>query len=153
MTVLFDPLDPARFRKIFGTDNYPSYTLCARTQWLEKNPELARKVARAVVRGLRHLHDRPVSETVAKLPPEYQSAEPSVDIAVIERWRHKYSRDGRFPESGYDAVMRVTAHSVEKVRLANIDARTIDTNEFLENPVLKETAPNEFTNPAEGAKP
>lgn len=153
LTVLFDPQDPARFREIFGTDDYPSYVLCARTNWLEKNPELARKVARAVLRGLRHLHDQPVTESLSKLPPEYQSADPSVDIAVMQRWRHKFSRDGRFPETGYDAVLRVTAHSVEKVRLANIDPRTIYTNEFLENPVLKQTAPNEFTKSAEGAKP
>ncbi len=130
LTVLYDPLDPVRFREIFGTDNYPTYTLCARSEWLRDNPELARKVTRAVQRGLRYLRDRPVAETVAKLPQEYRSAEAGVDIAVIERWCHKYSTDGMFPDDGYDAVLRVTAYSA-KSHMAPIDARSLYTNEFV----------------------
>ncbi len=140
LKVLFDPLDTARAREIFGTERYPSHVLCARADWLANNPVLARKVARAVLRGLRHLRDRPVAESVARLPQAYRSTEPGVDAAALERWLPMFTIDGVFPDGAdsYDAVLRVTAYSVEKLRLASIDARAIYTNEFVKAAATKD---------------
>jgi hypothetical protein len=67
---------------------------------------------------------------VRKLPPRYRS-DAETDTAAVATVLPLFSSTGAMPREGADAVRRLVAGSVEKVRTSTFDLATLYTNEYL----------------------
>ena len=111
--ILADTRTAEGLRAVFGVDDYPASCLLARDVWLRANPEIARKMARAVVRSLTWIREHSGEEILAKLPKENQVGDPAAELAAIRMAKPMYSIDGRITQPSAEAVQRVRGTSVD----------------------------------------
>ena len=129
--ILFDPLFQDSFKMAFGVDRYPSHVLYARLDWIHRNKETVRSLAKAVVRALQFVVANSPETIALKLPDGYRSQDRSIDVQALRTWHSMYSRDGLMPPESFEAVKNVVALSIDKVRSATIDPAMTYTNEFV----------------------
>ena len=131
LIVLADTRTPEGLRTVFGVDDYPASSLLARGEWLRANPDVARRMSRAVLRSLKWIGEHSPEEIFARVPPEFRVGDPAAELAAIRLAKPMYSVDGRIHPESAEAVRRVLAGSLERVRNAHIDLSRTYTNEFL----------------------
>ncbi len=102
--ILADTRTPEGMRAAFNVDNYPASCLLARREWLDANPEAAKKMAKAVVRSLAWLRSHSAEEILAKVP---SPGDPASEIAAIRLAQPMYSTDGRINKEGAEAVRTI----------------------------------------------
>jgi NitT/TauT family transport system substrate-binding protein len=123
MVLLADTRTPEGLRAVFGVDDYPASCLLAREVWLQANPDVARKMARAMLRSLAWIREHSAEEILARLPKENESGDAAAELAAIKMAKPMYSVDGRIsPES---------AEAVRRVRGEKADLAKTYTNDFL----------------------
>jgi NitT/TauT family transport system substrate-binding protein len=123
VVVLADTRTPEGLRAVFGVDDYPASCLLARQVWLQANPEVARKMVRAMLRSLAWIREHSAEEILARLPGQNEVGDPAAELAAIRLAKPMYSIDGRItPES---------AEAVRRVRGEKVDLSKTYTNEFL----------------------
>ena len=118
-------------REIYGLDAYPTHGLLAPTEWLDRNPDTARKLARAVQRANRWMREHTAEQILEKIPTAYRMEDSAADLDSIRMTIPMLSADGQVRPEGAEAVRRVLAISLDKVRTANIDLSKTYTNEFV----------------------
>jgi NitT/TauT family transport system substrate-binding protein len=133
LTVLADASTAAGARDIFAVDPYPSHVLYAKPEWLERNPDVARKLARAMKRTLTWTHGHSAEEIRQLMPEHLRMEDAEADLESIRSAIPMFSTDGLLPAEGAEAVRRVLAVSNEKVRNSRIDLRETFTNEFVQD--------------------
>lgn len=111
--MLADTRTPEGLRAVFGIDDYPASCLLARESWLRANPEIARKMTRAVVRSLAWIREHSAEEILAKLPKENEVGDPAAELAAIRLAKPMYSTDGKISAAGAEAVAKVRGAKVE----------------------------------------
>jgi NitT/TauT family transport system substrate-binding protein len=131
LVVLADTRTPEGLRAVFGVDDYPASSLLARREWLNANPELARRMTRAVLHSLTWIREHSAEEILARVPAEFRVGDPAAELAAIRMAKPMYSLDGRIRPESAEAVRKVLAGSIVKVRDAKIDLSRTYTNEFL----------------------
>jgi NitT/TauT family transport system substrate-binding protein len=129
--ILADSRTPEGLRAIFGIDDYPASCLLAREDWLRANPDLARRMSRAILRALAWIREHSPEEILAQVPPEFRVGEAAAEMEAIRLAKPMYSLDGRIHPESAEAVRRVLAGSLDRVRDAKIDLSRTYTNEFL----------------------
>lgn len=102
--ILADTRTPEGLRAAFNVDNYPASCLLARREWLDANPEAARKMVKAVVRSLAWLRSHSAEEILAKVP---SPGDPAAEIAAIRLAQPMYSTDGRINKENAEAVRTI----------------------------------------------
>jgi NitT/TauT family transport system substrate-binding protein len=123
VVLLADTRTPEGLRAVFGVDDYPASCLLARQVWLQANPDVARKMARAMLRSLGWIREHSAEEILARLPGENEVGDRAAELAAIRMAKPMYSIDGRIsPES---------AEAVRRVRGEKVDLAKTYTNEFL----------------------
>jgi NitT/TauT family transport system substrate-binding protein len=123
VVILADTRTPEGLRAVFGVDDYPASCLLARESWLRANPEVAKKMARAMLRSLVWIREHSAEEILARLPKENQVGDPAAEIAAIKMAKPMYSVDGR--------ISLESAEAVQRVRGTKVDLSKTYTNEFL----------------------
>lgn len=131
LKILADARTPDGVRAIYGTDAYPAAVLYSTAAWVDGNPEIARRLARAMRRTLEWIAKNDAAAIAAKMPAEFNGGDLAMYARAIESGRAMYSPDGRMPEEGAAAVAAVMAGNHEKVRAAKVDPASCYTNEFL----------------------
>lgn len=131
LRILADTRNEAGVRKIFGTASYPASVLYSKSEWVEANPLLAGKLARAIRRALAWIHGHTAREIALAMPPEYRTEDLNLYIRAIDQSKAMYSPDGAIAKEGAEAVVRVMSETLASVRSANIDVTRCYTNEFL----------------------
>jgi NitT/TauT family transport system substrate-binding protein len=129
--VLIDTRTPEGVKSVFGAAEYPSSVLYAKADWLSANTDTARKIARAMVQTLRWIQDHSAAQVAERMPAAFHSEDPAAYGQALETSRPMYSPNGVMRAEAAEAVKRVLAVSLEKVRRANVDVATTYTNEFL----------------------
>jgi NitT/TauT family transport system substrate-binding protein len=129
--ILADTRTPEGLRAVFGVNDYPASCLLARGEWLKSHPDMARRMARAVLRSLAWIREHSPEEILARIPPESRAGDPSAEIAAIQLAKPMYSVDGRINLDSAEAVRKVLAGSIDRVRDAKIDLTRTYTNGFL----------------------
>ena len=129
-TIIEDVRTIEGLQEVFGTDNWPSSSLYAKSDWLKQNPETARKLATAIKRTLEYIDSHSGREIAAEMPESYSGGDPEQYAQVIEELKVTLSKDGAFTEDGAEAVL-------ETQRIANPEVGDKDIN-------LAETYTNEF---------
>jgi len=131
LVLLADTRTPEGLRAVFGVDDYPASCLLARAEWLKANPDAARRMAKAVLRSLAWIREHSPEEILARIPAEFRIGDPAAELAAIRLAKPMYSIDGRINPESADAVRRVLAGSLDRVRTARIDLSRTYTNDFL----------------------
>ena len=123
VVLLADTRTPEGLRAVFGVEDYPASCLLARGVWLRANPDVARKMVRAMLRSLAWIREHSAEEVLARLPADNEAGDPAAELAAIKMAKPMYSIDGRItPES---------AEAVRRVRGEKVDLAKTYTNDFL----------------------
>lgn len=117
---------------------YPSACLYVQTDWLQANPDLAYKLARAFVRTLHFLHGHTAEEIAQRLPTEFLGPDPRLYLKALEIAQPAFSWNGRMPPDGPATVQRVLSVTNSNVRNGHVDLARTYTNDFVAGTVHKE---------------
>ena len=129
--VLADLRDERGTHDAFGTSTYPSAVLYTNTTWLETNRVTAGRLARAIVRTLRWMHDHSDEEIAEKTPAALRVDDIAVYVESLKNSRAMFSTDGVMPADGAAAVRDVLAASNPKVKSTAITLSRTYTNELI----------------------
>ena len=116
-------------REAFGADTFPSLGLAAQDSWLRGNAETARRLVRALKRGVRWVRDHPAEEVRGMIPEGARMTE-AADLQSIRRIQRGLSTDGQMPPGSPELIQKFLAISDAKVRAAHIEAANVYSNEF-----------------------
>ena len=129
--VLSDTRTVQGVQQAYGTDTYPASVFYSTGEWLQRNPAVARKLARAMRRTLEWIQQHSAAEIAAKLPPRYAAGDPAVYVEAIAHAKPAFSPDGRVEPAGAHAVYEVQRLLNPEVANARIDLDSTYTNEFV----------------------
>jgi NitT/TauT family transport system substrate-binding protein len=129
--ILADARGREGVKRIFEVEEYPGTVLMARQRWLGDNPDTARRLVHAINKAVQWMNAQSPATVLAKLPARYRS-DPEVDLAAITTVLPMFSKTGAMSAEGAEAVRRMLAVSVERVRTGNFDLSKTYTNEFVE---------------------
>lgn len=130
VAILADTRTAEGLKKIFGVEDYPASCLLARGEWLRSNPDAAKKMTRAVLKALAWIHNHSAEEIFAQVPAEFRTGDRAAEIEAIRVAKPMYSIDGKISPESAEAVRRVLAGSLPKVRDAKIDLALTYSNPF-----------------------
>jgi NitT/TauT family transport system substrate-binding protein len=117
--------------EVFGGDFFAGQTLSAKQEWLDRNPDVARQLVRAVMHALAWISTHTPEEIRARLPALSRSEDAAVDIQIIHWGLPALTTDGAMPLGAPEAVKRYLDATVDSVRNAKVDLAATWTNEFL----------------------
>jgi NitT/TauT family transport system substrate-binding protein len=126
---IVDTRTAAGARQVFGSEMFPGLSMMAQDSWLRTNPETARRLVRALKRGMSWVRDHPAGEVRLMIPDAARMTE-AADLNAIHRLQLGISADGRMPEGSAELIEKFVATANPKVRAAHIDPARIYTNEF-----------------------
>ena len=129
---LLDPRSRDGCRELFGVDAFPTGCLMATPAWVDRHPDTARRLARAMVKTLRWIHAHSTEEVRARLGEKFRTEDGEADIVTLRDIIAGLSTDGRMPLGGPEIVYKVFASSFDKLQAAKFDLSKTYTNEFLE---------------------
>lgn len=130
LRILVDTSTPEGMRETFG-DAFAGGTLSAKRDWLDRNPDTARSLARALLRSQQWIVAHTPEEIRERLPEGFRSQDATVDIAIIRWGRAIYTTDGKMPLGAPEAVKHFLDATIPKVRDSKIDLAATWTNEYL----------------------
>ncbi len=133
LRILVDGSTPEGLRELFAGDAYVTGVLSARRDWLDKNPDTARRLARALTRTMQWIATHKPEEIREKLPASFRSDDPAIDLEIIRWGLDGYTPDGRMPAGAPEAMKRFLDTVYENVRHSKIDLNATWTNDFLPN--------------------
>ncbi len=134
LTILVDASTAQNMQEIYGGDVYAGGALSAKQEWLDRNPDTARRLGRAMQRTLQWIATHKPEEIRERLPEGNRSQDAAVDVQIIRWSLPAFTIDGRMPSGAPEAMKRFLDASIEKVRDAKIDLASTWTNEFLPDP-------------------
>lgn len=118
-------------KQVFGTDSWPSACLYAKTDWLEKNQDTARKLAKAIKRALDFVATHSGQEIADKMPEQFAAGDKGQYAKVIEDLKKTLSKDGTFSKDGVEAVLKTQRVANPEVGEKEIDLSKTYTNDFV----------------------
>ena len=116
--------------EVFGSELFPGLGLVAEDRWLRADPETARRLTRAVVRGMQWVREQP-AERVRDMIPEELRMTPDTELLAIRQVQNVLSADGRIPEQTLPLVAKFVAAANPKLASAHVDITRLYTNEFI----------------------
>jgi NitT/TauT family transport system substrate-binding protein len=130
--VLADLRTESGVREAFGTDEYPSSVLYSSGEWIRDHRDTAARLARAIQKTLRWMHDHTPAEVGERTPKALRGADDALYVEALKNSMPMFSIDGRMAPDGAAAVKTLLAGSMEKVRNATIDLSKTYTNELVD---------------------
>ena len=131
LRILLDSSTPEGLRASYGGDVYAGGTITAKQEWLDRNPDVARRLARALLRSLQWSANHTPEEIRQQLPDAAKSQDAALDLEII-RWGVKdYSKDGAMPMGAPGAMKRFNEANAEKLAQSNLNLAATWTNEYL----------------------
>jgi NitT/TauT family transport system substrate-binding protein len=130
--VLADLRTGAGVREAFGADVYPSSVLYSSGDWIRAHRETAGRLARAIQKTLRWMHEHTPAEVGARTPKPLRGEDDALYVEALKNSMAMFSTDGRMAPEGAAAVKTLLAESMEKVRNATIDLPKTYTNELVD---------------------
>ncbi len=115
--------------QVFGSEVFPSLGLMAEQRWLRANGDTARRLVRAVMRGMRWVREHAAEEVRAMIPESARMTVES-DLQAIRQMQTVLSPDGLMPAGSPSLIERFVAASNPKVKAGQIDIAGIYTSEF-----------------------
>lgn len=130
--VLADLRHAEGVRAALGTETYPASVLYASRTWIAAHRDTAARLARAMRRTLEWMQAHSPEEIAGRAPAAFRGDDEALYVEALRNPMSMYSADGVMTREGADAVHRVMAQSMEKVRTAGVDVSKTYTNEFVQ---------------------
>ncbi|MBM0224426.1 ABC transporter substrate-binding protein [Micromonospora sp. ATA51] len=131
LKVLYDLRTEAGVESVYATHSFPGAVLYAKSAWLEKNQETARKLSRAIARTLEWIAAHSGAEIAAKMPASYAGGDVDLYAKAIDAAKPMFSADGKMPADGPAAVLETQRVSNPEMKGADVDLSKTYTNEFV----------------------
>lgn len=131
LRILVDGSTAEGLRDSTGGEMYAAGALAAKQDWLNRNGETARRLAKAAVRAMQWLLAHSPEEIRQILPEGMRSADPELDRQIIQWGLAAYTKDGRMPKGAPENLRRFLEDTLENVRTAKFDLGTTWTDEYL----------------------
>ena len=131
LRILIDSSTAEGMREVYGGDLFASGALAARPEWLERNPDTARRLARALQRTHKWLATHTPEEIRERLPEGFRSEDAAMDVEIIRWGLGGFTADGRMPSGAPEGMRRYIGATMENVRNAKIDLAATWTDEYL----------------------
>ncbi|MFC5722302.1 ABC transporter substrate-binding protein [Streptomyces gamaensis] len=129
--LLADTRTPEGAEQTFGVKSYPAAVFYAGGSWLQRNPETARKLTRAMTRTLRWIQEHSAAEIAQKMPAAYAAGSVDVYRAAVDHAKPGFSPDGLTDEAGARAAAELQKSFSPEVSGKDIDISRTYTNEFV----------------------
>jgi NitT/TauT family transport system substrate-binding protein len=126
--VLFDARTPA----VYGFQGYVGTCLFSTPDWISRNPEVVRRVVRAMQRTHAWIQTHTAEEVLDRLPTQFHSDNREVDLDTLRSLMAGLSADGKMPAGAPENVLRLVSGSMEGT--PKVDLAATWTNEFVEGP-------------------
>jgi len=130
-TMLADVRNSAGVRQLFSTDTYVSAVLTSSAQWLQRNPDSAHRIARAMNRSLDWMQHHTLEEIAKQTPEKLKGSDAAVFAEALRASFSSFPPDGRFESGGINAVRKVLTATDPQAKLASLDLAKTYTNEFV----------------------
>jgi len=130
--LLVDMRIPETTRKALG-GLYPASCLYMQTTWVNSHKDEVQKLANALVKTLKYIHDHNAEEIAAKMPADYYAGDQALYIKALADGKAMFTADGRMPESGPPTVLKILSAFNKNVQGKNIDLSKTYTTEFVSN--------------------
>jgi NitT/TauT family transport system substrate-binding protein len=127
LTFLFDTRTAAATKAALGAEEMAFLALCARTGWLDAQPQTASKVAAATQCAIRWVQDHTPQQIREKLPQANLSSDAEADYEWIANQKRASSTDGRMTPEAHAAAVRVLFPEGS----ARLNEQEVFTNEFI----------------------
>lgn len=131
LRILADVSTPEGSRESYGTNGYAGGTLSASQDWLTANPDTARRLTRALLRTHQWIAAHTPEEILAKLPPAFHSADPTVDLQILRWCKDAYTPDGALPPGAHHAMQEIIDATLPNVHASRVDQSSVWTGEYL----------------------
>lgn len=116
---------------IFG-GLYPSGTIYARSDFIERNPRTLEAFALAMVRALQWINRASAEDIADALPEEWAKPDRGLFLASIRGTRDMFSPDGRFSVEGARIALHVLSTVDPQLRGVHVDLAATYTNTFVD---------------------
>ena len=130
ITVLVDARTVEGTTALFGVPHIPIVAVASSSRWLLQNPDIARRVVRALTRAGRWIQEHPAEEVAANMPESFRVPGSDAHLKALRLALPAYSVDGRMPPDGPAAVLAYLKVAVDPS--LNVDLSKTYTNEYLE---------------------
>jgi NitT/TauT family transport system substrate-binding protein len=130
--VLADPRTREGLKSLYGYETTANYCLISTPKWIAQNPEIVRRMARAMLKTHSWIQAHTAEEVLALLPAQFHSDLKEVDLATLQSLVTGLSKDGKMPAEAPENIGRLVSDSMEST--GKIDLSATWTNEFVENP-------------------
>ena len=131
LLVLAEMITAQGTRDVYGVDTLLNLCLISKRSWLEAQPDLARKVTRAMASTHAWIQSHTPEQIRDRVPAGARLADSAAELDYVASLKDIYSVDGRMLPEGPADLVRVLSGSVEKFRGSTLDLRRAYTNEFL----------------------
>ncbi|MFL5312488.1 MAG: ABC transporter substrate-binding protein, partial [Myxococcales bacterium] len=128
--VLVDLRSPSKTAAALGGP-YPAACLYAQTSWVDKHKDAVQKLANALVKTLRYIHDHPAAEIAEKMPKDYYAGDKDLYVRALADGKDMFTADGVMPDKGPETVLQVLAASNKALENKKIDLSKTYTTEFV----------------------
>jgi NitT/TauT family transport system substrate-binding protein len=128
--VLADPRTREGMKVLHGYETGANECLFSTPKWISQNPEIVRRMARAMLKTHVWIQAHTAEEILALLPPQFHSELREVDLATLRALVTGLSKDGKMPAGAPDNILRLISDSMEGT--SKVDLSATWTNEFLE---------------------
>jgi NitT/TauT family transport system substrate-binding protein len=115
----------------FGSKTYPASVLYAKGDWIRTHRDTTERLARAIRRTLEWMKGHTPQEIAARTPAAFRGEDAELYVEALKNSMPMYSPDGMMDATGAEAVHKMLAQSMERVRQATIDMSKTYTNEFV----------------------
>jgi NitT/TauT family transport system substrate-binding protein len=95
--VLTDSRTRDGMTSVYGFEAYASICLFSTPDWISQNPEIVRRMARAMLKTHAWIQTHTAEEVLALLPPQFHSELREVDLATLRAWVTGLTKDGKMP--------------------------------------------------------
>lgn len=129
--ILADTRTPNGVQAEFDTEAVPASVLYAQRAWIDANPEVARRLTRAMKRTLTWIQEHDAKAIAAKMPLSHRGADAALYEAALMASMPIFATGGPMPVPGAQAVERLLRVSLPKLREAKIDLGATYTDKFL----------------------
>jgi NitT/TauT family transport system substrate-binding protein len=133
LRILADARQASGVKEIFGTETYPASVLYSTAEWVERNPDAAGRLARAMRKTLEWMQQHSPEQIAEKMPETYRGEDAAIYVEALRNSMPMFSPDGIMSAEGAEAVKKVLSLSLEKVRAANVDTSQTFTNELVKS--------------------
>ncbi len=110
---------------------YPASCLYMQTTWVNSHKDEVQKLANALVKTLKYIHDHNAEEIAAKMPADYYAGDQALYVRALADGKAMFTADGRMPESGPPTVLKILSAFNKNVQGKNIDLSKTYTTEFV----------------------